>query len=187
MFDIQNVPIDSITTLVLNADFSPVEHLPLSTWSWKEAIHATCADRVMVVTNYDRVARSQRMEMPIPSVVALREFVQRRRRPSLTRTNLITLRDKNACCYCGGKFSMGDLTYDHFIPRAQGGKHSWENVVGCCLACNQAKRDRTPSEAKMTPHWRPWTPTTEELARADYFLNARKLHESWKAFIPYAA
>ncbi|MCB1299613.1 MAG: HNH endonuclease, partial [Microthrixaceae bacterium] len=37
-------------------------------------------------------------------------------------------------------------TIDHIIPRSRGGADSWENLVACCLKCNNIKGDRTPQE-----------------------------------------
>jgi 5-methylcytosine-specific restriction endonuclease McrA len=55
-----------------------------------------------------------------------------------------------------------DLTYDHVVPRAQGGKTTWENIVSCCIACNNRKSDRTPQQANMLLRKKPikpnWTP-----------------------------
>ena len=44
--------------------------------------------------------------------------------------------------YCGKAAS----TIDHILPRSRGGADSWENLVACCLRCNNVKGDRTPQE-----------------------------------------
>ncbi len=51
------------------------------------------------------------------------------------------------CHYCGKKFKAEDLTMDHIIPVARGGKSTKGNVVVCCLSCNQSKGLDTPVEA----------------------------------------
>jgi 5-methylcytosine-specific restriction endonuclease McrA len=38
---------------------------------------------------------------------------------------------------------------DHVIPVCQGGGTTWQNLVACCLACNQRKGGRTPEQAAM--------------------------------------
>ena len=48
-------------------------------------------------------------------------------------------RDNHICMYCGNKFYKQDLTRDHVIPRSQGGKDVWENVVTACKRCNHTK------------------------------------------------
>jgi 5-methylcytosine-specific restriction endonuclease McrA len=35
------------------------------------------------------------------------------------------------------------------VPLCQGGSTTWQNLVGCCLSCNQAKGGRTPEQAGM--------------------------------------
>ena len=53
------------------------------------------------------------------------------------------------CQYCCYVVPRPEATYDHVVPRAQGGKTTWENVVIACVPCNQKKGGRTPSQAGM--------------------------------------
>lgn len=53
------------------------------------------------------------------------------------------------CFYC---LAAPGTTADHLIPRSVGGRTTIENMVPCCLPCNQAKDNRMP--------------TTNDLARA---------------------
>ena len=46
---------------------------------------------------------------------------------------------EGVCHYCGRKFEMDELTMDHIVPIARGGKSNKCNVVVCCLSCNQSK------------------------------------------------
>ena len=41
-----------------------------------------------------------------------------------------------------------DLCRDHVVPRAQGGKDVWANVVTACRACNQRKGVRRPEQTR---------------------------------------
>ena len=43
------------------------------------------------------------------------------------------------CHHCGQKFKPSELTMDHVIPLARGGRSSRGNVVPSCLACNQSR------------------------------------------------
>ncbi len=43
------------------------------------------------------------------------------------------------CSHCGGKFDKRDLTMDHLIPLARGGKTTKNNVVVSCQACNKTR------------------------------------------------
>ena len=50
------------------------------------------------------------------------------------------------CHYCGKTFKPSELTMDHIIPVARGGKSDRHNVVPCCKQCNNEKKWLTPAE-----------------------------------------
>ena len=50
------------------------------------------------------------------------------------------------CYYCKRKFPEEELTLDHIVPIARGGRSTRGNLVVCCRACNQAKKYLTPAE-----------------------------------------
>ncbi|MEX7220543.1 HNH endonuclease, partial [Pseudomonas aeruginosa] len=91
------------------------------------------------VATYEREVRSANFALKLPSVIALKQFVRPSQFPAFTRFNLF-LRDKFTCQYCG---KLRDLTFDHVVPRAQGGRTTWENVVTACSPCNLKKGGRT--------------------------------------------
>ena len=45
------------------------------------------------------------------------------------------------CHYCGRKVPQEDLTMDHVVPLALGGKSEKTNIVPCCKDCNTKKKD----------------------------------------------
>ena len=53
---------------------------------------------------------------------------------------------KGICHYCGKKFPPEELTLDHIVPVARGGRSTKGNLVVCCRSCNQEKKFLTPSE-----------------------------------------
>ncbi len=53
---------------------------------------------------------------------------------------------KGICRYCGKKFPPEELTLDHIVPVARGGRSTRGNLAPCCRACNQAKKYLTPAE-----------------------------------------
>lgn len=169
--------------LVLNADFRPLSYLPLSLWPWQEAIKAAYLDRVVVLAEYDSIVRSPSVEIRIPSVVVLREYVKPARTAAFTRFNLF-LRDGFACQYCG----RGDhLTFDHVVPRARGGRTTWENVVAACGPCNLHKGSKTLRKAGMTLRRKPVQPTTAELQNIGRRFPPNHLHESWMDYLYWDA
>lgn len=130
--------------LVLNASYEPIN---------------ICAARRALVLVLKGVAHaeehaqgyfhSQRVNMPLPSVIRLLEY---RRIPHQTRAlsrKNIMMRDRYTCQYCSKVFNAGELTLDHVIPRSRSGETSWENLVACCHQCNNRKGNRTPEEASM--------------------------------------
>jgi 5-methylcytosine-specific restriction protein A len=50
------------------------------------------------------------------------------------------------CYYCGRLFEPRDLTMDHIVPLARGGKSTKENLVTCCKECNNKKKTLLPIE-----------------------------------------
>ncbi len=62
-------------------------------------------------------------------------------------TNSVLKRDGHRCQYVGCE--ARGTTVDHIVPKCQGGLTTWENLVACCLSCNQRKGGRTPEQAGM--------------------------------------
>jgi len=106
--------------------------------------------KVDIVETHDREARSVSFTFKIPSVVRLLQMVKLKKRQvvAFTRANIYA-RDEFTCQYCATQFNTNDLTFDHVIPVAQGGRRGWENIVTACAPCNRKKADRTPEQAGM--------------------------------------
>ena len=62
------------------------------------------------------------------------------------------------CAYCGKAIPISAATVDHVQPICQGGESTWDNLVTCCISCNQRKGSRTPEQAHMKLLIRPFTP-----------------------------
>ncbi|MDM4763726.1 HNH endonuclease [Galbitalea sp. SE-J8] len=143
-------------TLVLNAGYEP-----LGVVSFKRAIVLVMNQKATVVASdpaHPVWAASGSWDRP--SVIILRRYVRipNGRSVPVSRRGVLR-RDDNRCGYCGGSAS----TIDHILPRSRGGKDSWENLVACCLRCNNLKSDRTPQEMNWTllvtpkaPHGTSW-------------------------------
>ncbi len=169
--------------LVLNADYRPLSYYPLSLWPWQEAIKAAYLDRVDIIAEYDEVARSPSMEIRIPSVVVLKDYVKPQKRVAFTRFNLF-LRDEFRCQYCGSK---GELTFDHVVPRARGGRTSWQNVVAACSSCNLKKGSKSLRQSGMSLQKKPCMPEAEHLRNIGRKFPPNFLHESWMDFLYWDA
>jgi len=98
----------------------------------------------------------------VPRVVVLVAFDRLpKRHVRFSRINLMA-RDNFQCQYCGIKPRRAELNLDHVVPRAQGGRSTWTNVVTSCLDCNRRKGGRTPKQARLRLLKKPerprWTP-----------------------------
>jgi 5-methylcytosine-specific restriction endonuclease McrA len=126
-------------TLVLNAGYEP-----LAVVSFKRAIVLVMNEKATVVERVeeDPVWRTEG-SVDRPAVIVLTRYVRvpGARRVPVTRRGVLR-RDGHRCAYCGKAAS----TIDHVLPRSRGGKDTWENLVACCLRCNNVKGDRTPQE-----------------------------------------
>lgn len=136
--------------LVLNATMEPLCVVPA-----RRAVVMVLSDRADVIHTNGHRFRSERLDIPAPSVVRLRRFVRvpYRRRAALSRRGVF-LRDDHICQYCG----VAAENVDHVVPRSRGGAHEWENVVASCRRCNSRKKDRTPAEASMALARVPFAP-----------------------------
>jgi len=93
----------------------------------------------------------------------------------------VCLRDDFTCQYCGQKLPMSQLNYDHVLPRDQGGKTVWSNIVMACYPCNSKKANKTPEEAGMRLLSVPRQPKT--LPMPEPRVDASSVPEEWAPFI----
>ncbi|MCB1784149.1 MAG: HNH endonuclease [Alphaproteobacteria bacterium] len=176
------MPLERCNALILNADYRPLSYFPLSVWPWHEAVKAIFRGSVTVVSEYERTVRSPGMEMNLPSVLALKEYIPMARTPAFTRFNVF-LRDQWTCQYCGEQSKTSELTFDHVIPKSRGGRTSWENIVAACRPCNTGKGNLMPAEAGMYPMREPRRPSIYELQDRGRKFPPNFLHESWGDFL----
>jgi 5-methylcytosine-specific restriction endonuclease McrA len=55
-------------------------------------------------------------------------------------------RGRGLCHYCGGEFPPRELTMDHLVPLARGGRSTKGNLVPACKDCNNKKKYMLPAE-----------------------------------------
>lgn len=138
-------------TLVLNAGYEP-----LAVVSFKRALVLVMNDKATVIEKVDDApVMTSGGTYDRPAVIILSRYVRlpRSRRMPVTRRGVLR-RDDHRCGYCGKSAS----TIDHVMPRSRGGLDSWENLVACCLRCNNIKSDRTPQEMKWELRFTPRAP-----------------------------
>ena len=157
-------------TLLLNASDEP-----LHVCSAYRALYLVSKGTADVVLDSEHVAHTQCVDYVLPSVIRLRHYVRvprGRSIPLVTRT--VLARDRYLCAYCDGEAT----TMDHVIPRAQGGRHVWENVIAACRFCNHKKGNKTPEQAGMVLRRQPMRPLG---AHAKLLLYA--VQEEWTPFL----
>ena len=166
--------------LILNADYRPLSYFPLSLWPWQEAIKAVYLKRVNVAAEYEEVVRSEKLTLPLPSVIVLKNYVVPTKTVPFTRATVF-LRDEFTCQYCGYKGK--DLTFDHVVPKSRGGKTRWDNVVAACQSCNLRKAAKTTSQAGFKLKKAPTKPSPEVLLNKGKKFPPSDMHKSWSDFL----
>ena len=127
--------------------------------------------------------RCVRFELAVPRIVRLLVYDRLPKQTVKFNRRNIYARDANRCQYCGKRFPTNELSLDHIVPRTQGGRSTWENVVCCCIRCNVRKGGRQPAEAYMrlvTTPVKPKRPPAITLR-----LSSDK-YASWKQFLDHA-
>ncbi|WBU37868.1 HNH endonuclease [Homoserinibacter sp. YIM 151385] len=130
-------------TLVLNAGYEP-----LAVISFKRALVLVMTGKATILERDDEhPVLAAHAAWDRPSVILLTRYVRlpRGRAVPVSRRGVLR-RDAQRCGYCGSAAS----TIDHIQPRSRGGQDTWENLVACCLRCNNVKGDRTPQEMGWT-------------------------------------
>lgn len=168
-------------TLVLNVTYEPLKVI-----DWQRAVVLWCQGKVEIVETHDREVRAVTFTFRMPSVVRLLRLVRARRAHVVpfTRAN-IYLRDDYTCQYCVRSFASEDLTFDHVVPQAEGGRRGWDNIVTACVPCNRRKGARTPTAAGMHLRRQPRRPTASPVFRVT--LGLRKTPERWRDYLYWNA
>ena len=128
-------------TLLLTSWF-----FPLKVIRWEDAITMLYLNKADTVVEYDEMVSSPSVSLAVPAVMRLRRKLAKiKRGVKFSRVNVFT-RDGFRCQYCNHKKPFSQLTYDHVIPRARGGRTEWTNIVTACRPCNHKKGSRTTDE-----------------------------------------
>jgi 5-methylcytosine-specific restriction endonuclease McrA len=165
-------------TLLLNATYEP-----LNVVDWRKAITLWCQGKVEVISVYDREVRSVSISFNLLSVIRLLRYITIKRRADyvpFSRANIYA-RDGDQCQYCGEKFPVEDLTFDHVVPVSQGGRKDWENIVTSCITCNCRKGGRTPTEAGLKVVRPPRRPMRPPVVRLIFAI--RNAPEAWRDYL----
>ncbi len=131
-----------------------------------------------VATHHESIGLIGRV-IRVPRVILLSAYNHVPKRHVRFSRHNIYLRDGNSCQFCRKRLPRSELNLDHVIPRSQGGKTTWENVVTSCIPCNRRKGGMSPAQVgmKLVRHpVRPsWTPFMD--------LSLKEIrYDEWKPF-----
>jgi 5-methylcytosine-specific restriction endonuclease McrA len=127
--------------------------------------------------------RTVRMHIAVPRIIRLLGYDRLPQQSVKLNRRNIYARDRNTCQYCGRRYPTSELSIDHVVPRSQGGRSSWQNLVCSCVNCNSKKGGRTPAQARMHLVRKPAQP------RRNPVINLRlgmDKYACWQAFLDNA-
>lgn len=171
-----------VNVLLLNASDEP-----LAVVSLKRAVGLMLSDKAdLIRPTAGRALRSAYREIPVPSVIRLRYYVNvPHRTVAWSRANVLR-RDHYTCQYCGHKMTAAESTIDHVVSQARCKKmginqNTWTNTVACCRKCQKRKGDKSMEETGMkffNPAFTPKRP------RVNYIVFALgSAPDEWKKYI----
>jgi 5-methylcytosine-specific restriction endonuclease McrA len=158
--------------------------MPHAILSWQDAICLVYQEKVVVMEEYDETVSSPSTTYFIPAVLQLKDAVPSMKKGVKYSPMNIYTRDGFRCQYCGERQLLKDLNQDHVIPRKQGGKTCWENIVTSCITCNTRKGARTPEQAGMKLLRKPAKPHSLPLHAV--YVDSSRIPEAWEPYLNWA-
>jgi len=180
------------SVLVLNRSYLPI-HVTTARRAFSLIYQGTA---VAVNSNYEtfdftgwfrqRIAEAEEAvgtpsgSIRVPRVIVLHSYDRvPKRHVRYSRINIFA-RDNFTCQYCGERPARSQLNLDHVVPRALGGRTTWENVVCSCVDCNRRKGGRTPAQARFRLARKPvrprWTPVIHHVVQS-------MRYDEWRPFL----
>ena len=158
---------------------------PLGVVDWEKAMTLLFSGKVKTLSEYEETVRSPNLEFKIPSVIVFNHTKAKRINSVRFSRKNIWIRDEGRCQYCLKYVSSKDFTLDHVMPRKDGGKTTWSNVVTCCSNCNQKKADKPLAKCGMKLFRDPSKPRSLPYVQdVDFFYNFQHhIPESWKFWL----
>ena len=127
--------------------------------------------------------KTVKFHVAVPRIIRLLGYDKLPKQDVKFNRRNIYARDGNKCQYCGRRFATTELSLDHVLPKSQGGKSSWTNIVCCCVKCNVKKGGRTPEQAHMGLITKPVKPKRSPVISIKL---ADERYRSWKQFLDTA-
>jgi len=176
---------------------------------WQDAVTRMFCGKIEVLAQYDEILAvlgretlksfpdlrralrqvigtdAESLTIKVPAVAVLRRSIGTTKSGIKFSKINVCQRDGFTCQYCGNKLPMSQLNYDHVIPRSQGGRTVWTNIVTACYTCNSKKANRTPEQAGMVLLRVPVKPKT--LPMTPPIINPELAPTEWLPYLETAA
>ena len=161
-------------TLLLDKVYRPIAFI-----NYRRMARLVMTGKANVISQWKGVPFYQGQEYP--AIIVLKRYI--RKKPLLPRFNFrgVFRRDYYICQYTGISLPPSQLTVDHILPKARGGKSTWENCVTASLEVNAAKGNRTPEEAGLKL-LRPAKVPPDSLALE--YATMQTIHQEWEVYFP---
>jgi len=164
------------STLLLAATYEPIDVI-----SWQDAIRLLSLGKIEIIEEYEKELHSTYLIIKMPAVVRLLSMFKKKKKKVKFSRAKIYARDRYKCQYCGKSGKMDDFTFDHVVPRSQGGRTVWENIVTCCTECNIRKGNKSLKSAGMKLLKEPIQPSW--LPAVTITISQRSIPDAWKDYL----
>ena len=135
--------------------------------------------KTLPIRDYDLTISTGTMTIRAPRVIIQPNYGKMPVVIQRPTKDAIRKRDGGICQYTGKVLTNREGNVDHVIPRAQGGKNTFENMVWSCKEINSTKADKTPSQAGLRLIRKPSSP--KPIPRSSTITVAH--HPSWVYFM----
>jgi len=163
-----------LKALVLNLDYTPIAVCTVQ----RAFLLIYLQKAELVKANNSYAFHTVNDTFSMPAVIKLNRYVNIPYKGLVLSRENVFKRDGFKCQYCGDE---KELTLDHLIPKAKGGKTSWSNLVTACKTCNSKKGNYSPEEAGLQLSLKPYRPS--------YIMYLKDLsgnnYNEWKPFLNY--
>lgn len=168
----------TLKALILNMDHSPITVCTVQ----RAFLLVYLRKAELVIANNTYFFHTINDTFSMPSVIKLNRYVNVPYKGVVLSRENVFKRDGFKCQYCG---TNKELTIDHLVPKAKGGKTSWSNLVTACKRCNSKKGNYSPEEAGLQLSLLPYRPSyimyLKNLSGNNYeewepYLNQKKSH-----------
>ena len=114
----------------------------------KATVFQTYDEAVLTISNHQEKCKNYQIyNVADVTSTDLKTSEQKKQQKTARKTytqkerSIIYKKDNGRCYLCGKELLYSEMTLDHVIPLAKGGKDGMENLRCCCVNCNRWKAD----------------------------------------------